>query len=82
MSIAVVIGIVHSMTGFISGASSLKELMAQSASPALALFGIRIHSAIFPAIVVLITTLLFWKLYDLTPDKVAENKRKLDEMGI
>lgn len=81
-SIAAVIGLVHTMTGFVSGAPSLKELVAQSASPDLALFGIRIHSAIVPAIVILITSFIFWKLYDLTPEKVAENKRKLDEMGI
>ncbi len=81
-SIAAVIGIVHSLTGFVSGAPSLKILMEQSPTPALALFGIRIHSAIVPAAVVLIATLLFWRLYDLTPQKVAANKAILEEKGI
>lgn len=82
VSIAAVIAVVHSMTGFVSGASDLQQLIAQSPTPELALFGIRIHSAIVPAVIALITTLLFWKLYDLTPEKVAENKRKLGESGI
>jgi hypothetical protein len=30
----------------------------------------------------LIAALLFWRLYDLTPEKVAANKAKLEEMGI
>lgn len=81
-SIAAVIGLVHAMTGFVSGAPSLTELVEQSPTPGLALFGIRIHSGIVPALVVLIATLLFWKLYDLTPDKVTANKQKLEEMGI
>jgi GPH family glycoside/pentoside/hexuronide:cation symporter len=81
-SIATVIAVVHTLTGFVAGAPSLNELIARSASPELALFGIRIHSAIVPAVIMLIATLLFWKLYDLTPDKVAANKQKLDAMGI
>ena len=81
-SIAAVIAVVHTWTGFVSGAPSLRELTAQSESLRMALFGIRIHSAIVPAVVMLIATLLFWKLYDLTPDKVMANKEKLDAMGI
>lgn len=79
---AAVIGIVHISTGFKAGAETLGDLMAQSPTPELALLGIRIHSAIVPAAVVLITTLLFWLLYDLTPAKVEANRKKLDEMGI
>ncbi len=30
----------------------------------------------------LVCTLLFWKFYDLTPDKVAANKIKLRELGL
>jgi len=48
----------------------------------LVLFGIRVHAAIVPAILVLVCTLLFWKYYDLTPKKVEENRIKLEEMGI
>ena len=81
-SIVATIATVHSLTGFVSGAPSLPLLMALSPTPELALFGIRIHAAIVPAIIVLIATLLFWRFYDLTPDKVAANKVKLKEIGI
>jgi hypothetical protein len=30
----------------------------------------------------LIATVILWKWYDLTPQKVAENKAKLAEMGL
>ena len=79
---AAVIGGVHIATGFVSGASRLEDLMAQSPTPALALLGIRIHAAVVPAAIMLICTILFWILYDLTPEKVAENRRKLEEMEI
>ncbi len=81
-TIALTIGIVHILTGFVAGASTLTELQAQSPTLELALFGIRIHSAIIPAIIMLVCTLLFWKYYDLTPEKVMANKAKLKELGI
>jgi GPH family glycoside/pentoside/hexuronide:cation symporter len=81
-AIAITIAIVHVLTGFPEGAPSLKELRAKSPTPDLALFGIRIHSAIVPAIIILITLFIFWKFYDLTPDRVAANKAKLKELGL
>jgi Na+/melibiose symporter-like transporter len=81
-TIAVTIAIVHTLTGFVEGAPSLGELRARSPTPDLALFGIRIHTAIVPAILVLVCTLIFWKFYDLTPDKVAANRAKLKELGL
>ena len=81
-SIAAVIAFVHTRTGFPSGVTSLAELLQRSPTPQLALFGIRIHSAIVPAAVALVTTLLFWLLYDLTPEMVTANKKKLEEMGL
>jgi len=81
-SVAAIFAIVHTATGFVSGAPSLAQLMAMSPTPELALFGIRIHAAMVPAVIVLIATLLFWRLYDLTPDKVAANKAILEERGI
>jgi GPH family glycoside/pentoside/hexuronide:cation symporter len=80
-TIAVTIAIVHTLTGFVGGAPSLAQLRAKSPTPDLALFGIRIHAAIVPAILILVCTLVFWKFYDLTPDKVAVNKAKLKEQG-
>lgn len=71
--IAITIALSHVFTGYVPG---------QAVQDGLALFGIRIHTAIVPAIIVLITLILFWKYYKLTPDKIAENKRKLTEMGL
>jgi Na+/melibiose symporter-like transporter len=81
-SIAITIAIVHTFTGFVGGAPSRAELIARSPTPELALFGIRIHAAIVPAILILVTILIFWKFYDLTPDKVVANKAKLKELGL
>jgi len=80
--IALTIAITHILTGFVEGTPNLAELIAVSPTPAMAIFGIRIHSAIVPAIFVLFTVILFWKYYDLTPDKVAANKEKLEELGL
>ncbi|MBA7514440.1 Melibiose carrier protein [subsurface metagenome] len=71
--ISITIALSHIMTGYIEGAPTQSPF---------AVFGIRIHTAIVPAILVLITVLLFWKYYDLTPDKVAKNKEKLAEMDL
>ncbi|MFX1379855.1 MAG: MFS transporter [Promethearchaeota archaeon] len=69
--IAITIALSHVFTGYVAG---------QAAQDPLALFGVRIHTAIVPAILVLITLLLFWKYYKLTPDQIADNKKKLDEL--
>ncbi|MHA1726467.1 MAG: hypothetical protein ACTSYC_05790 [Promethearchaeota archaeon] len=35
------------------------------------------NTAIVHAILMLITGIIFWKYFDLMPEKVAENKKKL-----
>ncbi|NHJ19503.1 MAG: MFS transporter [Candidatus Lokiarchaeota archaeon] len=80
---AVVFGIVHPLTGFEEGAPTLADLI--TANPTgwqLAVFGIIIHAAIIPAVLVLVTILIFRKYYTLTPKVVAENKKKLKELGL
>jgi GPH family glycoside/pentoside/hexuronide:cation symporter len=83
---AAAILIVHMLTGFNEGLGTLTELTASFGSDIeglrLALFGIRIHTAIIPAILVTISLILFWIYYPLTPKKVAENKEKLLKLGI
>jgi GPH family glycoside/pentoside/hexuronide:cation symporter len=79
---AIFFAIVHTLTGFVEGSSTRAELLARSPTPELAMLGIRIHTALIPAILVLICTLIFWKFYDLTPDKVAVNKAKLQKLGL
>jgi GPH family glycoside/pentoside/hexuronide:cation symporter len=80
--IAITISITHLLTGFVEGATTLAELTLLSPNIDLALFGIRIHSAIVPAIFALILLIVFWKFYDLTPEKVNQNREKLEELGI
>ncbi|MHA1745028.1 MAG: MFS transporter [Promethearchaeota archaeon] len=79
---AFVIAVAHLATGFKEGNPTLEAMTNSVDNINLVLFGIRIHTAIVPAILVLVCTLLFWKYYDLTPDKVEENRKKLLEMGI
>jgi len=81
--IAITISITHLLTGFVEGKTTLGELiLANPLGYKTALFGIRLHSAIIPAIFALVLLLIFWAWYDLTPDKVAANKKKLKELGI
>lgn len=76
--------VVHELTYFPTGVATYQGLESVLSPSQLqtALFGIRIHTAIVPAVLVLITLIVFWIWYPLTPDKVAENKRKLAEMEI
>ncbi|MFX0208129.1 MAG: MFS transporter [Candidatus Hodarchaeota archaeon] len=47
-----------------------------------AIFGIHLHTGLFPAIFLIIGVLVFWKLNDLNPEKVERNKRYLAEKGL
>ena len=71
--IAITIALSHVLTGYNAGIAQQTPF---------AEFGIRIHTAIVPAIVVFVTLFFFWRYYKLTPDKVARNKAKLKELGI
>jgi glycoside/pentoside/hexuronide:cation symporter, GPH family len=80
---AFVIAVTHIATGFVEGAPTLAEQ--QAANPEgwrLMIIGIRVHTAIVPASLVLAATLVFWRRFDPTPRKTAENRKKLEEMGI
>ncbi len=65
--------IVHTLTGFVEGS------LTQTPKATL---GIQIHFALLPFIFMLISTIVLWRSYKLTPDKVKMNKEKLDEMGL
>ena len=45
-------------------------------------FGVHIHLAIVPMICILVGTFVFWKWYDLTPERVAENQKKIIELNL
>lgn len=69
----VTIALVHELTGFSSGASSQTDL---------ALIGIRLHMGLIPAIIMGIGLLVFWKFYDITPEKAEQFKQRIIEMGL
>ncbi len=79
---AIAFAIVHILTGFVEGTTSYTELESLSATPELALIGIRALASIIPALLVLITIFIFWKWFDITPEVVDENKKKLEELGL
>ncbi len=44
--------------------------------------GVHIHLAVVPMICILIGTFVFWRWYNLTPDRVAENQKKIIELNL
>lgn len=72
---AVTFGLIHYFTNF-------NPDYIVTPQPASALLGIRIHSAIIPAVFYLLGFLAMWLVYDLTPDKTKEIKMKLEELNL
>jgi len=75
------IGIVFTLTGFTAGIETYDELVATVDNVGLVLWGIRLLLGVIPAVTYFLTTLFFWKVYPLNPEKVMENKRKLKELN-
>jgi Na+/melibiose symporter-like transporter len=69
----VTIAVVHELTGFSSSALTQSDL---------ALIGIRRHMGLIPAIIMGIGLLVFWKFYDITPEKVTLLKDKIIELKL
>ncbi|MHA1669834.1 MAG: MFS transporter [Promethearchaeota archaeon] len=65
--------LIHIFTGFVEG---------NPTQGAFAVFGIKMHFSIIPAIVMLIGTLIFWKFYKLTPDKVKDHQERVIELKL
>jgi GPH family glycoside/pentoside/hexuronide:cation symporter len=74
ISQAIIFTTVHIATGFnpIPGAPQTN----------LAVWGIRIHTALIPIIIILIGGILFWKYCDLFPEKVGDIRAKLKELQL
>jgi Na+/melibiose symporter-like transporter len=74
ISQAIIFVTVHVITGFnpVPGADQTQ----------LALWGIRIHSALIPMIILTVGALIFWKICDLVPEKVDEIKLHMKELNI
>jgi len=67
------ITIIHSLTGFVEGSETQTPL---------AVWGIHIHTGLVPAVAILIGALVFWKMYDLKPDKISENQLKIKQLKL
>jgi GPH family glycoside/pentoside/hexuronide:cation symporter len=74
---ALIFAIIHTLTGFSEGLTSLQELQIANPNWEFAVLGIQLHFGIIPALFLVVGVLLFWKLYDLTPDKVGEVQDQL-----
>ena len=72
---------VFTITGFEAGLENYAALVASGADVGLVLVGIRLLLGLIPGLVILVGTLIFWKFYPLTQEKVLENKAKLLELG-
>jgi Na+/melibiose symporter-like transporter len=66
---------VHTLTGFVEGGTLGEQ-------PPSAIWGVHVHFALLPAIFMLLATLIFWRFYDLTPDKVRLNQEKVIELNL
>jgi GPH family glycoside/pentoside/hexuronide:cation symporter len=70
---AVIFALVHIFTGFEPGSATQ--------SPT-AIFGLRLQMGLIPAIIMIIGIIVFWKLYDITPDKKQIIRKKIAELNI
>ena len=75
------ITLVFTFTGFDAGLVDYTALVNSGANVELVQLGIRLLLGVIPASVILVGTLVFWKFYPLTQEKVLENKAKLLELG-
>ena len=76
-----IILIVFTLTMFPTGVESLQDLIVLGADIALIQWGLRFLIGVIPMCILLIGVLVFWKYYPLDPDKVTQNKAKLEELG-
>jgi len=75
------IATVFTLTGFDPGLEDYAALVASGADVGLVQIGIRLLVGIIPMSAMILSTIAFWRIYDLTHEKVLENKRKLKELG-
>ncbi len=64
---------IHTLTGFEPGSATQTPL---------AILGVRLQVALVPMILMLIGVLIFWKLYDITPEKKASIREKLEQLKL
>jgi GPH family glycoside/pentoside/hexuronide:cation symporter len=77
---AITFSAVHTLTNFVPGTGIPGDPLPPQ--PPEAILGIQIHFALIPAILMLIATLILWRFYTITPDKVKANREKIAELGL
>ena len=65
------IAVIHVVTGFNPNVEDQTPL---------ALLGIQVHMALIPGIALLLGAVIFWKWYDLSPEKLEEIREKMIEL--
>jgi GPH family glycoside/pentoside/hexuronide:cation symporter len=78
---ALIFAIVHTLTGFTEGFDPVVVFEDMDLSQ-LAVFGVQLHFGIIPAIFLAIGALVFWKYYDLTPDRVGEVQDQIQRLKL
>jgi Na+/melibiose symporter-like transporter len=76
-----IIAITHTATGFVAGIADYATMAATADDIGLVVFGVQLLAGVVPMIILVIGTLIFWKYYPLSPEKVLANKQKLLELG-
>ncbi|MCP4763471.1 MAG: MFS transporter [archaeon] len=79
-----IIALVHNLSGFVEGNESYAEMAAVVSVETMGniQLGIRLLMGVIPATVLLIGTLVFWKFFPLTTEKIQENKERLHELNL
>lgn len=72
--------IIHTLTNFNPGSGIPGDPLPPQ--PPEAVLGIQIHFSLVPMIFMLLSTIILWRFFKLTPEKVKENEEKLAELGI
>jgi len=72
---AIVFTIVQTLTGLRAG-------QPLSAQPQSAIWGVHIHFGLIPALFMLMAAIVFWRFYNLTPDKVKIHQDKIIELNL
>ena len=70
---AIIFASIHALTGFVEGSATQTDL---------AVFGLQISMALIPSILMVIGAIVFWKFYDLTPEKTKKIREQLKELQI
>jgi GPH family glycoside/pentoside/hexuronide:cation symporter len=68
---ALIFATVHELTGFVEGAETQSSL---------AQIGILLHFGVIPAAIMAFGFLIFWRVYDITPEKSTQLREKLKEL--